>query len=263
MFSGINWDLVPKNDIRIGGQTEKFAEAIKEGFFSQPEKGVPGLHVNMGETGNLNAGHIFGMDALNCRSLSDGMIKGRKMIQEYAEFYRKYMGIRGLHLVSTAALMGVRESRRILGEYVLDYEDYKNRRQFPDQIAVYSNAVDIHPYDVSEAQYRRYSDEIGKTDRYEPGEYYGIPYGVLIPKGSKNLWTAGRCVSADVKVNGSIRVMPAAFMMGQAAGVAAFLSAGSGKKAVELNTAELVETLRNQGANLPQKELSERMTVKS
>jgi len=76
----------------------------------------------------------------------------------------------------------------------------------------------------------------------------------------KNLWVAGRCVSSDVMVQASIRVMPAAGMMGQAAATAAVQAIRDGKDAANINTRKLIETLRANGAFLPQEELSDTMT---
>jgi hypothetical protein len=95
---------------------------------------------------------------------------------------------------------------------------------------------------------------------YAPGEYYGILYGVLVPKDSKNLWVAGRCVSADVMMHASLRVQPAASMMGQAAGTAAVQSIRTGQAATELDTEQLVTTLRESSAYLPQETLAKTMT---
>ena len=260
LFSGIDWNKIRPEDIGLPEHQEMVEKAISDGFFSQNDRHVPGMFMNMGEIGSMNAAHVFGADALNCKSLSEGMVRGRKLVKEYGEFYKKYFGLDKLQLVTTAAILGIRESRRILGEVVLDYEDYRARRTFPDQICIFAKAVDIHVYDCSEEQYARYYEEFTTIDRYGPGEYYGVPYGVLIPKTSENLWVAGRCVSTDVKVQGSLRVQPAASMMGQAAGVAALQAVRKHCASTEIDTAELVETLRGQGANLPQKELSHTMT---
>jgi hypothetical protein len=156
--------------------------------------------------------------------------------------------------------MGVRESRRIVGEYELNFDDYMARRQFPDQIGVYNKTVDIHPYDCSKEEFERFSREFLRDGRLKEGECVGIPYSILVPKGWANLWVAGRCSSSDVKVHGSIRVQPAAAMMGQAVGTAAVQSVRTGQPACDLNTAELVQTLRDAGAYLPQKGLSKTMT---
>lgn len=237
-------------------------KAIADGFFSQPDRHVPGIIRNgPGHTAMMNAGHLFGTDALKTRSLSDAMMRGRRLVQEYAAFYRKYMpGCERMQVVATGALLGVRESRRIVGEYELNYADFKARRHFPDQIAVYSKAIDIHVYDLSPEEYKRYYEEYTKLDRPKRGESYGLPYGILVPKGWSNLWVAGRCNSSDVKVHGAIRDQPACSMMGQAAGTAAVQSLATGQPACDLDTAQLVETLRKQGAYLPQEKLSRTMT---
>ncbi len=262
LFCGIDWAAMG-NDIGLRDHQKKVEQAVTDGFFSQPDRHVPGMFMSMGQVGSLNAGHVFGMDSLQCNSLSEGMMRGRRLVQEYKRFYQTYFpGLENLQLVHTAAMMGIRESRRILGEYVLDYDDYTARRKFPDQIAIFCKAVDIHVYDCTPEQYERYYSEFTKLDKYKPGEYYGIPYGVLVPKGSDNLWVAGRCVSTDVKVQGSLRVQPAASMMGQAAGVAAVQAVARGCSARAVNTADLVTALRKQGANLPQAELASSMSVK-
>ncbi len=124
---------------------------------------------------------------------------------------------------------------------------------FQITIAIYTKAIDIHPYDLSPEQYKRYHEEFNTADRLKKGESYGIPYGILVPKGWKNLWVGGRCTSSDLKVNGAIRDQPACSMMGQAAGTAAVQSIRTGQTADNLDTAQLIGTLRNAGANLPQR----------
>lgn len=236
-------------------------KAIADGFFSQPDRHVPGLF-RTGETnGILNAGHLFGMDALDTASLSRGLMEGRKLAEEYTEFFRRYLpGCENATNITTAALMGVRESRRILGEYELNHGDYRARRHFADQIAIYCKQVDIHVYDLSDGEYERYHNEFGKEDVLAPGESYGIPYGVLVPVGWRNLWAAGRCNSSDLKVNGAIRDQPACAMMGQAAGAAAAQCVRTGQSADALDTARLVSTLREAGARLPQESTGLEMT---
>lgn len=149
-------------------------------------------------------------------------------------------------------MLGVRESRRIVGQYELTFDDFRERRKFADQIAIYCKQVDIHVYDCTEAEYERYSREFTDIGRLQPGESYGIPYGILVPRGWRNLWAAGRCNSSDVQVSAAIRDQPACYMMGQAAGAAAVQAVRHEQSACELDTRALVETLRRQGANLPQ-----------
>lgn len=262
LASGIKWDEIGMMDgISPGEQQHMLENAIKEGFFTQYDEQLPGMYIVGKSVGYLNAGHIFKMDSLNYQSLTEGMIKGRRLVKEYIEFYKKYLkGFENVELIITANLMGVRESRRVVGEYYLDIDDYNARRKFPDQIALFNKAIDIHLYDSTKEEYERYYNEFTNTGKYSPGETYGIPYGVLVPKGFENLWVAGRCVSCDVKVQGSLRVQPAAYMMGQAAGTAAVQAIKNNKAAKDIDTALLVETLRENGAYLTQEKLSKTLT---
>jgi len=254
LHAGIDWS-------RMGNQWAALKKALAAGHFTQHDKHLPGMSQVNRTVGYLNGGHLFRMNALRCKDLTDGVMLGRRLAQEYAGFYRKYVaGCENLQLVTTGSLIGVRESRRIVGEYELKIDDYLARRQFPDQIAVYNKAVDIHAYDCSEEAYQQYLEEYSKTGRLRPGECFGIPYGILVPKGWTNLWVAGRCNSSDVKVHGSIRVQPAASMMGQAAGTAAVQSVRTDQPANDLDTEQLVKTLRKAGAYLPQKKTSKKMT---
>jgi hypothetical protein len=240
---------------------EAVAKGIADGFFTQNDRHVPGLFINGRTTAIMNAGHLFGTNALECRSLSDGMIQGRLLAEEYTRFFRRYVkGCENMEFVGTGSLLGVRESRRIVGEYELNHADFVERRSFPDQIAIYNKSVDIHVYDCSDEEWQRHTSEFLKKDRPGPGEYYGIPYGILVPKGWENLWVAGRCNSSDIKVHGAIRDQPACFMMGQAAGTAAVQSMNTGQPACDLDTSTLVYTLRKAGAYLPQDSLTSKMT---
>ena len=242
-------------------QQEMLEKAIADGFFTQADRHVPGLFRTGLRCSIMNSGHLFHTNALQTRSLSDAMMLGRRLAQEYAALYRKYLPeCANMQVMETGALLGVRESRRIVGEYELNYDDFKARRQFPDQIALCTKSVDIHVYDLSAEEYKRYHEEFTQADHLKRGEKIGIPYGVLVPKGWTNLWVAGRCVSSDVKVHGVIRDQPSCVMMGQAAGTAIAQSLATGQTACDLDTARLVETLRRAGACLPQEKLSRQMT---
>ena len=236
-------------------------QAVKDGFFTQPDRHFPGV-TRVGESvAYLNGGHIFGIDALNCKSMTEGAKFGRRLTQEYLAFCRKYLpGMENVELVTTAPAVGIRESRRIVGEYELTAKDFMVRREFSDQISVYGRPLDVHPYDASPEQYERYLQDFQREGRLNPGEYYGVPYGVLVPKGWKNLWAAGRCVSCDNRVLGSVRAQPSCSMLGQAAGTAAVQSVRTGQPANELDTEELVTTLRKAGAYLPQPHTTKSMT---
>jgi len=266
---GVDWkeiesSLYPGSGA-VKGAREILHKALDEGSypFTFQDRHVPGIFMSAGNTASLNAGHVFGMDALNCRSLSDGMVLGRRLVQEYLDFYKTHIEeYKNLQLVKTATMMGVRDSRRIKGEYILDLEDYLDKRKFPDQICLNAQSMDLHVKDTSKEEYARFTKEFFDTFSYGPGEYFGIPYGVLVPRGSQNLWVAGRIVSCDEKVHSSIRMMPVCYTTGQAAGTAAVQAIRTGQTACTLNTRTLVETLRENGAILPQETLSDEMSRK-
>jgi len=262
LFTGIDWDRVFAYRKEHGNEQGSgvIRKGIADGMFIQPDLFLVGMSRIGKTTGYLNGGHLFNLDALRCRDLTGNAMLGRRIAQNYLAFYRKYIpGCEAMEQVTTASVLGIRESRRIKGEYVLSMEDYLARRQFPDQIGVFAKFVDIHPYDTSEDQYEQFKNRC-QTHRLGQGECYGLPYGILVPRGWRNLWVAGRCASSDVPVQGAIRVQPSCSMMGQAAGTAAVQSARTGQPACDLDTKALVETLRAANAYLPQTELREKMS---
>jgi hypothetical protein len=263
LFAGIDWNRVDAYRQKEGHEQQSgiIRKGIADGMFVQPDPFLVGMSKIGKTTGYLNGGHLFNLNALRCEDLSRNVMLGRRIAQDYLAFYRKYIpGCENMEHVTTASLMGIRESRRIKGEYVLKIDDYMARREFPDQIGLFNKFVDIHPYSTSEEEYQRFINESHKRLRLNPGEYFGIPYGILVPKGWQNLWVAGRCASSDVHVHGSIRVQPACSMMGQAAGTAAIQSMKTGQPGYDLNTTMLIETLRKADAYLPQKNLSKHLT---
>ncbi len=264
LHAGIDWDAIRdfERSANYRSQVEAYHQALEDGLFSQYDRQMSGALSRVGRTlGYLNSGHVFGTDATNCGSVTAAMMHGRRLVGEFVRFFRERLPwCREMELVATAPRLGVRESRRIVGEYELAFDDYLARRQFPDQVGVFNKFVDIHPVDCSDAEWERFQEEKDRTGRLGPGECFGLPYGILVPRGWANLWVAGRCASADVKVHGSIRVMPAASMMGQAAGTAAVQSVRTGRPAGAIDTARLVETLREQGAYLPQADLRPTLT---
>ena len=204
---------------------------------------------------------LYGLDGLNVKSLSEGMINGRKVAVEYMEFYRKYVpGCERIELAATSPVMGVRDTRRIVGEFELTTEHYSAARQFPDQVAVYNRPADVHSTNASKEEFERFMKDMHGSGKLPRGKSLGIPYSILVPRGWENLWIAGRCHSSDTKVHGSIRSQSAAFLMGQASATAAVQSMRTGQPACDLDTWELVESLRAAGSYLPQPTLSKTMT---
>ncbi len=235
------------------------AEARAAGDYDLPDSSLVGMGFKTETIAGCNLGHVYGHRATDAESLSDAEAAGRRVVQTLLPFLRKYVpGQQNLTLVSTGARIGVRESRRIVGDYVLNVDDYLACRSFPDDIARNAYFIDLHAA-TSETAARAKSISDAENDRASrkhhelpPGSSHGIPYRALIPQGISNLLVAGRCISADRAVGGAVRVMPVCFATGQAAGTAAALAAQeTGGDVRAVNVATLQARLRAAGAYLP------------
>ncbi len=176
------------------------------------------------DTVGFNAGHLWDVDNTNPKTVTDALIEGRKMSADILSGLKEFCPsiFAGAEISQTAPLMGIRESRRILGDYVLNVDDYMARRGFDDEIGRCCYYIDCHKSKEEKAK-----NNIG-SNRYNPGESYGIPYRCLTPKGLKNVLVAGRCISTDRPVQASTRVMPVCLVTGQAAGTATKLALDAG-----------------------------------
>lgn len=223
IWAGIDWSKAG------GNQAREFERAFADNVFTDKDRHLPGMW-KIGDTiGGGNIGHAFGVDGTDEISLTKAFLQQRKKLREYEIYYKNYLnGFEKMELASTGALMGIRESRRITGDYELNVDDFKTRAVFSDEIGRYSYPVDIHASSPNEKDYKNFLDEFENL-RYKNGESYGIPYRILTPKGLCNVLVAGRCVCSDRYIQGSVRVMPGCYITGQAAGAAASL-------AVEHNT---------------------------
>ena len=159
---------------------------------------------------SFNAGHIVNVDSTNPWDVSEAMVKGRQIAAQYLAAMQELQPktFAGSFLNKTASLLGVRESRHIEGDYIFTLEDWIERRTFEDEIGRNCYYIDIHKAGVQDVYYK-------------PGESHGIPYRCLTPKGLRNVLMAGRCISTDEVAHGSLRIMPACLVTGEAAGMAA------------------------------------------
>ncbi len=135
-----------------------------------------------------------------------------------------------------------------MGDYVLTKEDFFRRADFDDAIASYCYPIDIHAPRPGE-QTKEWND-FYYNRRYQPGEAYGIPYRCLTPKNTKNLLTAGKIISCDQLMLGSVRVVPCCFATGQAAGTAAAMAARADISVRSVDPTVLRDSLRRQGCYL-------------
>ena len=120
LHSGIDWKVF---DHEPDMNQEILQQAIAEGHFSQPDRHLPGLYWVSELIGYLNGGHLFNMNALRVKDLTDGVMLGRKIAYEYVEFYRRYVpGCENMELFTTATLMGVREFKAYCGRVRVEHQ---------------------------------------------------------------------------------------------------------------------------------------------
>lgn len=249
LWAGIDWDTVRASD--LGAGASRIEDAFKDGIFTLKDRHLPGMWQVGNTVGGGNIGHTFDLDGTDEESLTRAYLWGRKSLQEYERYYRKYLkGFENMELVATGSLLGVRETRRIIGDYILNADDFKNLTVFDDEIGRYAYPVDIHPSGPDKESYEKFLSEFTSL-RLGKGENYGIPYRILTPKESKNILVAGRCVSTDRIMQSSIRVMPGCYITGQAAGMAAAMAVESGTDTRGINVRELQSRLKAMGAFLP------------
>ena len=172
---------------------------------------------------------VIGLDPTDTGELTKAEILARKQVMSIAHYMQK-RGHPTYKLVSVAPQIGVREGRRIIGDYVLTEEDIVQGRKFPDVIAVGTSQIDFHDID-------EYGDKGSRREAVPP---YQIPYRCILVKGIENMLTAGRCTSSDQVAQSAYRMIPTCAALGQAAGTAAALAVKSKVKLREMR----VETLQ-------------------
>lgn len=176
----------------------------------------------------INMTRVAGTDGTDARSLTRGEIEGRGQIDDIVTYLVNYVpGFEKAYFTKTAPFLGIRETRRIQGQYVMTQEDVLSCRHFDDAIAVASYPIDIHR-----------PEDNGCTLIW-CGDCYDIPYRSLVPQKVENLLVAGRSISCTHEAMGAIRVMATCMAMGEAAGRAARISARSNRPPSEIDVAEL------------------------
>jgi len=261
----------------------KLDEAAREGKLPRlVEKGYLGAFPNR-PTGKGDV-YVCTAHSRKCRTtdaedLTRIAIEQRDQIQKLVEFYREnVVGFEEAWLSYTAPILGIRESRRIVGEYKLTAEDLVLARKFKDAIARDTHGFDIHnPIDdlphIKHTHLKEPKEPAFCTDQprqdgriccvkdnpkgkyrayLKPGEYYEIPYRCLIPINIENLLVAGRCISADFEAQSGTRLIMTCITMGHAAGTAAALSIKENVTPRKLDVGYLRDKLVEEGVNLKQ-----------
>jgi len=190
---------------------------------------------------HFNTTRVVKRDGTSAADLTAAELEARRQVKQMVKFLTdKVPGFANAYLSATGTQIGVRESRRILGEYVMTAEDVLGARKFADGIVRGCYDIDIHSPSGTGTIIKR----------LPAGESYDIPYRCLCPRGFDNLLVAGRPISATHEAHSSLRVMPIAAAVGEAAGTAAAMCIAQEQSVTAVDVAALRQRLRERGANI-------------
>ena len=230
------------------GKDRRFRRLVQElrtkGIWNYKEETIIVLPTTRKNVYMINTSRLVGVDGTDASSLTRAMIEGRRNAHEFLEKILKqyYPGFKNATLRWTAPVVGIRETRKIVGEYTLTDTDCIEGVQFKDTIALTGYGFDLP--DPEKPSYQPYRDVSIK------GGYVSIPYRCLVPIGSENLLVAGRCISVKDMALGPVRDMPPCYAMGHAAGIAASMCLEAPCKPRSLDVTELRRRLLEQRAIL-------------
>ena len=218
---------------------ELYDKYRSEGRITNPRENVLVFGTTVPGILHFNTTRVVKLDPTDARDVTLAEFIAREQIFELVEFLRdNFDAFRNCHIISSGMQIGVRESRMIEGVHTLNKDEMLSCTRFDDAIAACNYDIDIHSPDGSGTSHYYFTD----------GKYYTIPYRCLLPRGSNNLLVAGRCISATHEAQASIRIMPTCCTLGEAAGVAAAMAVKNDIPVTALDTDELRELLRLDGA---------------
>src|ERR1700681_1598415 len=225
----------------VAGLYELWNAARERGTVTVPRELVSFFATPYADEVTVNMTRVVGIDPLDPDDLTRAEVEARGQVMQLLEFFRRDVpGFANARIAATATQIGVRESRRIVGEYTLTAQDVLEARSFDDAVARSAYPIDIHNPAVSGTT----------TQRLPAGASYEIPYRCLVPRGVDDLLVAGRCISTTHEALASTRLTPTVMTLGQAAGTAAALSLQRGVAARRLDAVVLRQRLIRDGVDL-------------
>lgn len=231
-MGNVDTEVYLKNKPNINPLYDEFRQA---GKIKNPRENVLIFDNRNEGVLHFNTTRIVKLDPTDPFDVTKAEIEAREQVYEIYHFMKDNIpGFENARVLSTAIQIGIRESRKIEGEYTLTQEDLKSLARFDDAIAASNYDIDIHS-----------PDGTGTSHYYfAPGDWYQIPYRCLVPKKLNNLLVAGRCISSTHEAQASYRIMPYCCELGQAAGVAASVAKKNGTNIKNVDVPAVQEILR-------------------
>ncbi len=192
------------------------------------------------QVNGMNQQHLYDADSTSSDTQTAANIAGHQALLRMLEFVRTIPGCENTTIDWMAPMTAIRETFRAVGEARVTHDDYVSGLVFADAVCYSIYLIDIH------------GPNGGTTELLKRGIFPTIPFGALIPRGSRRLLVAGRCVSSDRLANSALRVQPSCMAMGQVAGAAAAMAIQHGKASRDLELAGLRAVLKKHAAIVPE-----------
>ena len=219
---------------------QRYLEAMRTGRLHEGDYSHANGHfVSFLRGGGGNAQHVFGANSSTSTTKTQANIAGRTSVLRLLRFIRSLPGCQDARLLKMQQETAVRETYRIVGETQITHDDFIAGRRYDDAVSYSFYPIDLH-------------DKHGVTPKpLKRGVVPTVPLRALVPKGSRNLLVAGRCVSSDRLANSALRVQASCMGMGQAAGAAAALAVAQETTPLEVPIKEIHQLLRDHQAIVP------------
>ena len=224
--------------IICGGFAPLMQQARDNGDLNLPQTRIVGVKTHRPDEFTVVMTRVLGLDPTDAQSLSTAYMRIYGQISQLVEFFKKYVpGFGDTHLREIAPMLGVRESRRIVGDYVLNEADLVDGRVFDDAICMGGYHIDIHRPSGTWVESRNV-------------KAYTIPLRSLIARDVEGLLMAGKCLSATHEAVASTRVIPICMGQGQAVGTAAAMAIRRKQGVRDLSVRDLQDMLMRDGAEI-------------
>ena len=214
-----------------------YAAAIKSGELESSDLWV-GI-IGVLKEGGFNSQHTLNANSATSELQTRTNISARKSFLRIYRFLKRQKGLENIKIDYVKTEAGVRGTYRIEGETVITAEDYASARAYPDSVCYSFYPIDLHVHNTV------------KPKMLESGKVPCVCLSAMVPKGSRDILAAGRCVSSDRLANSALRVQASCMAMGQAAAVAAALAATEGKSPADLDIGEIRKVLKKHNAIVP------------
>ena len=234
--AGKAWEVIPR--LMLEAQAAGRYKFPRKTPIVRPQKSGIEWRVNLTQLANAQGNAMDGTDA---QELSDAEMLGRRQIASVANFLKEVPGFEQSYIVDIAPQVGIRETRRVHGLYMLTEADVLECASFDDTVGVNGWPLELHLKGDVEFRWPQIPQSRG---------FNHLPYRMIVPVGVDNLWVAGRCASMTHEAQSAARVTGACFVMGQAAGTAADISLKNNSSAADVGVATLQARLEAEGAYL-------------